>query len=162
MKQRVGIGFDVHPFATGRKLILGGVEIPYEKGLAGYSDADVLLHAIADALLGAAALGDIGQHFPDTDPQFKDISSAVLLSKAYELVRQEGYELNNLDTVLLLEKPKIAPYLHEMQKTIADIFWCNPNQISIKATTCEKLGFVGRGEGVTAMAVVLLQERKDR
>lgn len=162
MKQRVGIGFDVHPFATGRKLILGGVEIPYEKGLAGHSDADVLLHAIADALLGALALGDIGQHFPDTDPQFKDLSSAILLNEAYDLVRQEGYELNNLDVVLLLEKPKIAPYLQRIQKTIADIFWCNPNQISIKATTTEKLGFVGRGEGVAAMAVVMLQERKDR
>lgn len=162
MKQRAGIGFDVHPFATGRKLILGGVEIPYEKGLAGHSDADVLLHAIADALLGALALGDIGQHFPDTDPQFKDISSAILLNEAYDLVRQEGYVLNNLDVVLLLEKPKIAPYLQQIQKTIADIFWCNPNQISIKATTTEKLGFVGRGEGVAAMAVVMLQERKDR
>ncbi len=162
MNQRVGIGLDVHPFAVDRKLILGGVEIPYEKGLAGHSDADVLLHAIADALLGAAALGDIGQHFPDTDPQYKDISSSILVNEAYELVRQEGYELNNLDAVLLLEKPKIAPYLPQMQKTIADIFWCNPNQISIKATTTEKLGFVGRSEGVAAMAVVMLRKRKDR
>jgi 2-C-methyl-D-erythritol 2,4-cyclodiphosphate synthase len=162
MDQRIGIGFDVHPLTTGRKLILGGVEIPHKQGLAGHSDADALLHAITDALLGALALGDIGEHFPNDDPQYKDISSSILLEKTYELVRQEGYELNNLDCVVLLEKPKIAPYIKEMQKHISDIFWCKINQISIKATTTEKLGFIGRGDGAAALAVVMLRERKGK
>jgi 2-C-methyl-D-erythritol 2,4-cyclodiphosphate synthase len=162
MNQRTGFGFDVHPFTADRKFRLGGIEIPFEKGLAGHSDADVLLHAIADALLGALALGDIGTHFPDTDPQYRDISSSLLLEKTYELVRQEGYELNNLDCVILLEKPKIAPYIEKMQRHIADIFWCKVNQISIKATTTERLGFVGRGDGTAAMAVVMLRERKGK
>jgi 2-C-methyl-D-erythritol 2,4-cyclodiphosphate synthase len=162
MNQRTGIGFDVHPFTAHRKFWLGGIEIPYEKGLAGHSDADVLLHAIADALLGALALGDIGMHFPESDPQYKDISSSLLLEKTYELVRQEGYELNNLDCVILLEKPKIAPYIGKMQRHIADIFWCKINQISIKATTTERLGFVGRGDGTAAVAMVMLRERKGK
>jgi 2-C-methyl-D-erythritol 2,4-cyclodiphosphate synthase len=162
MNQRTGIGFDVHPFASDRRFVLGGIEIPFEKGLAGHSDADVLLHAITDALLGALALGDIGMHYPDTNPQYKNISSSLLLEKTYELIRQEGYELNNLDCVILLEKPKIAPYIEKMQKHIADIFWCKVNQISIKATTTERLGFVGRGDGTAALAVVLLGERRGR
>jgi len=162
MDQRVGIGFDVHPLTAGRQLILGGIEIPYERGLAGHSDADALLHAIADALLGALALGDIGQHFPDSDPQYKDISSSILLEKTYELVRQEGYELNNLDCIILLEKPRIAPYIEKMQKHISDIFWCKVNQISIKATTTERLGFIGREDGAAALAVAMLRERKGK
>jgi 2-C-methyl-D-erythritol 2,4-cyclodiphosphate synthase len=162
MNYRTGIGFDVHPFTGGRKFILGGIEIPFEKGLAGHSDADVLLHAIADALLGALTLGDIGQHFPDSEPQYKDISSSILLEKTYELIRQEGFELNNLDCVVLLEKPKIAPYIAKIQKNIADIFWCKINQISIKATTTERLGFVGRGDGAAALAMVMLRERKGK
>ncbi len=159
---RFGIGFDVHAFTTGRKLILGGVEIPYEKGLQGHSDADVLLHAIADALLGALALGDIGRHFPDTDPAYKDISSSIILKKTYQLVQHERYEINNLDCVVMLQQPRLAPYLSDIRKRISEILWCDPDQVSVKATTTEKLGFVGREEGVAAMAVVSLRERRGR
>lgn len=159
---RFGIGFDVHAFTTGRKLILGGVEIPYEKGLQGHSDADVLLHAIADALLGALALGDIGRHFPDTDPAYKDISSSIILKKTYQLVQHERYEINNLDCVVMLQQPRLAPYMSDIRKRISEILWCDPDQVSVKATTTEKLGFVGREEGVAAMAVVSLRERRGR
>jgi 2-C-methyl-D-erythritol 2,4-cyclodiphosphate synthase len=159
MKQRAGIGFDVHRFADDRKLVLGGVHIPFPKGLAGHSDADVVLHAICDAMLGALSLGDIGKHFPDTDTRFKDISSRILLEKTYDLVKQEGYELVNLDVTVLLEKPKISPYIDQMCKNIADILWCKISAVSVKATTTESLGFTGRGEGAGAMAVVLLRGR---
>jgi 2-C-methyl-D-erythritol 2,4-cyclodiphosphate synthase len=153
---RTGIGFDVHAFAEGRKLIIGGVEIPYEKGLLGHSDADVLIHAICDALLGSLALGDIGAHFPDTDSQFKNVDSRVLLRKVYSLIINKGYALGNVDAVIAMQKPKVAPYIVEMRKRIAEDLKCELNQISIKATTTERLGFVGREEGISAFASVLI------
>lgn len=157
MKFRIGNGYDVHRLAEGRKLILGGVEIPSEKGLLGHSDADVLLHAIMDAMLGALSLGDIGKHFPDTDQDYKDIDSKLLLQKAVELIRSKGYGVVNCDSVIVLEKPKIALYVPAMKKTISEILGCDEDDISIKATTSERLGFVGREEGAVAYAVVLLQ-----
>ncbi|MDO8550037.1 MAG: 2-C-methyl-D-erythritol 2,4-cyclodiphosphate synthase [Ignavibacteria bacterium] len=153
---RTGIGFDVHAFADNRKLIIGGVEIPFEKGLAGHSDADVLLHAISDALLGALALGDIGKHFPDDDPKFKDADSGFLLSEVYKIVEGKGYATMNVDAVIMLQRPKIAPYVDEMRKKIADLLKADIDRISIKATTTERLGFTGREEGIAAMATVLL------
>ncbi|MCJ7553702.1 MAG: 2-C-methyl-D-erythritol 2,4-cyclodiphosphate synthase [Ignavibacteriaceae bacterium] len=159
MKYRTGLGFDVHAFKEGRKLFLGGIEIPFEKGLAGHSDADVLLHAICDAMLGALALGDIGEHFPDTDDNFKDADSKLLLKKVHELIVSKGFEIGNIDCVLTLEKPKILTYVEQMRKTISEILQCNVDQISIKATTTEKLGFVGRGDGAASFATVLLLSR---
>lgn len=155
---RIGNGFDVHTFAEDRKLILGGVEIPYEKGLAGHSDADVLLHAITDALLGALALGDLGNHFPDTDKNFKDVDSSILLKKAYDLIRTKNYTLSNIDSVLMMEKPKVAPYVFQMRQNIAKLLDVDVDRISVKATTTERLGFTGRGEGIAASAVVLLNK----
>jgi 2-C-methyl-D-erythritol 2,4-cyclodiphosphate synthase len=155
-KFRTGLGYDVHQFAEGRKLALGGVEIPGNKGLLGHSDADALIHSICDALLGALALGDIGTHFPDTDMEYKDADSKILLGKVYELVRSKGYSLGNLDCMLLLEKPKIAPYVSAMRKTIAGILNCDVDDVSIKATTNEKMGFIGRVEGAAAFTTVLL------
>jgi len=157
---RTGIGFDVHAFADNRKLMIGGVEIPYEKGLLGHSDADVLIHAICDALLGSLALGDIGLHFPDTDAQFKNADSRVLLKKVYELIKKEGYVLGNIDAVIAMQKPKILPFVNEMRKRIAEDLNSEINQVSIKATTTEKLGFVGREEGVSAFATVLIIKNK--
>ena len=145
---RTGFGFDVHAFVEGRKLILGGVEIPFDKGLEGHSDADVLLHAICDAMLGALALGDIGLHFPNTEERWKDADSALLLKNVNELINAKGYELGNLDCVLAMEKPKISPYVDQIRKRISKILNTGIEQISIKATTTEKLGFVGRTEGV--------------
>jgi 2-C-methyl-D-erythritol 2,4-cyclodiphosphate synthase len=156
---RTGIGFDVHAFVEGRKLIIGGVEIPFDKGLLGHSDADVLLHAISDALLGALALGDIGKHFPDTDPKFKDADSTILLKEVYKLILDKGYMLGNIDSIVAMEKPKLAPYISKMQNKIAEILGTETENISIKATTTEKLGFVGRGEGVSAFATVLLNKK---
>ncbi|WP_337864512.1 2-C-methyl-D-erythritol 2,4-cyclodiphosphate synthase [Ignavibacterium sp.] len=153
---KIGIGFDVHSFAEGRKLVLGGIEIPSPKGLEGHSDADVLLHAISDAILGALALGDIGKHFPNTDPKWKDVDSSVILKHCYEIVKSKGFIISNIDSMLALESPKISPYIQQMQNRIADILQVSPSQISIKATTTEKLGFVGRSEGAVAMATVLL------
>ncbi len=153
---RIGHGFDVHAFAENRKLIIGGVEIPYEKGLLGHSDADVLLHAICDALLGALALGDIGKHFPDTDDRFKNADSKKLLIHVYNLVKEKGYALGNIDAVIMAQKPKLMNYISVMQKKIAALLESEIDQISIKATTTEKLGFVGREEGIAAMATVLL------
>lgn len=153
---RIGHGFDVHAFAENRKLIIGGVEIPYEKGLLGHSDADVLLHAICDALLGALALGDIGKHFPDTDDRFKNADSKKLLIHVYNLVKEKGYALGNIDAVIMAQKPKMMNYISVMQKKIAALLESEVDQISIKATTTEKLGFVGREEGIAAMATVLL------
>ena len=155
---RIGNGFDVHAFAEGRKLILGGVEIPFDKGLAGHSDADVLLHSITDALLGALALGDLGKHFPDTNEKFKDADSSVLLKKAYDLVRTKNYTLSNVDSVLMMEKPKIAPYVLKMRQNIAKVLNLDLDRVSVKATTTEQLGLTGRGEGVAASAVVLLNK----
>ena len=156
---RTGFGFDVHAFAEGRKLIIGGVEIPFDKGLEGHSDADVLLHAICDAMLGALALGDIGLHFPNTDELFKDADSALLLKHVNELINSKGYELGNLDCVLAMEKPKISPYVERMKNRIAEILSVDSDQISIKATTTEKLGFVGRTEGVVSFSTVLLMKK---
>ncbi|HOJ38672.1 MAG TPA: 2-C-methyl-D-erythritol 2,4-cyclodiphosphate synthase [Ignavibacteriales bacterium] len=154
---RVGFGYDVHQIVEGRKLFLGGVEIPFDnKGLLGHSDADVLLHAICDALLGAAALGDIGKHFPDTSDDYKNIDSKILLIRTYELLKRNNYQISNIDCTLCMEKPKIAPYIPQMQKVISEILDIELNQISIKATTKEKMGFVGRGEGAEAYAVCLI------
>ena len=158
---RVGLGYDVHRLVEGRDLILGGVKIPYEKGLLGHSDADVLLHALTDALLGAAALGDIGRHFPDTDERYKGISSLILLEKAYTLVKERGYSLGNADMVLILQKPKLKEYIPFMEENIAEALSCEKERISVKATTEEGLGFTGQGEGVSAKAIVLLEKSKD-
>ena len=150
---RTGIGFDVHAFVEGRKLILGGIEIPHSKGLAGHSDSDALLHAVTDALLGSIALGDIGTHFPDDDVRYKNADSIVFLKKANELVRNRGYYVNNIDVVVMLQQPKIAPYVQKMREKISKVLDIGSDRISIKATTTEKLGFVGREEGISVMAV---------
>ncbi len=156
---RTGFGFDVHAFAENRKLIIGGVEIPHDKGLEGHSDADVLIHAICDAMLGALSLGDIGIHFPDTEVKWKNADSSVLLKNVNELIQAKGYEIGNLDCVLAMEKPKISPYVDRMKNRIAEILSVDSDQISIKATTTEKLGFVGRTEGVACFATVLLMQK---
>ncbi|AUI36796.1 2-C-methyl-D-erythritol 2,4-cyclodiphosphate synthase [[Bacillus] caldolyticus] len=155
---RIGQGFDVHQLVEGRPLIIGGVTIPYEKGLLGHSDADVLLHAVADACLGAIGAGDIGRHFPDTDPRFKDADSAELLAHVWALARQEGYRLVNADCTIIAQKPKLAPYIEEMRAVIARLLEAERSQVNVKATTTEKLGFTGREEGIAAQAVVLLQK----
>lgn len=153
---RVGQGFDVHQLAEGRKCIIGGVEIPFEKGLLGHSDADVLLHAISDAILGALGLGDIGKHFPDTDMAFKDADSLVLLKQVWKLARERGYKLGNLDSTIIAQKPKMAPYIPQMAEIIAVALEAETSQVNVKATTTEKLGFTGREEGIAAQAVVCL------
>lgn len=153
---RIGNGFDVHKMVDGRALIIGGVEIPYSKGLFGHSDADVLLHAIADALLGALALGDIGKHFPDTDMAYKDIDSKILLKEVYELIVSRGYIVGNCDSTIMMQRPKISPYIDRMREVIAELLRTPVDDVSVKATTTEKLGFVGREEGVAAMASVIL------
>lgn len=155
---RVGIGYDVHRLVEGRKLVIGGVEIPYEKGLLGHSDADVLLHAIMDALLGAAALGDIGKHFPDTDPAYEGISSMTLLKKVGELLWQSGYRVGNIDAIIIAQRPKMASYREQMRENVANALGISIGQISIKATTEEGLGFTGAGEGISSQAAVLLEE----
>lgn len=157
---RIGIGYDVHQLVEGRKLILGGIEIPHHLGLLGHSDADVLLHAISDALLGALALGDIGKYFPDTDSRFKDLDSGVLLKEVYALVKKEGYTLVNLDTVVMAQRPKLRAYIDTMRENVANILSCELSQISIKATTTEKLGFVGKEEGIATQAICLLEKVK--
>ena len=159
---RTGIGFDVHAFASNRKLILGGIEIPFDKGLAGHSDADVLLHSICDAMLGAISIGDIGQHFPDTDPKYKNADSKIFLQEAYKLVLDKGYILGNIDAVVAMQKPKLSPYILDIKKNISQILNSDPDQISIKATTTEKLGFIGREEGVSAFASVLIIKNKNK
>lgn len=150
---RVGLGYDVHQLVEGRKLIIGGVEIPFHKGLLGHSDADVLLHAIKDALLGAAALGDIGKHFPDTDKKYKDADSMKLLEEVEKLLRQKGYVVNNIDATIVAEAPKMAPYIEQMRENIAAVLGVSTHQINVKATTTEGLGFTGRGEGIAAQAI---------
>ena len=157
METRFGFGYDVHRLVTNRKLILGGVEIPFIKGLIGHSDADVLCHALADALLGAAALGDIGKHFPDTDPRFKDISSLVLLKHVGGLIRSNNYEIVNVDSTLLLQQPKISPYVKRMRENISLALGIQMNQVSVKATTNEELGFIGMGDGAAAYAVTSIR-----
>ena len=156
MKMKIGHGYDVHKLVLERKLIIGGVEIPYQYGLLGHSDADVLSHAIADALLGAAGKRDIGYHFPDTDPRYRGISSIFLLSEVYKLLKQEGYSIGNIDCTLIAQAPKMALHLTEMRKNIASSLEMDIENINIKATTEEKLGFTGRGEGISAHAVCLL------
>ena len=153
---RIGTGYDVHALKEGRKLIIGGVEIEYEKGLLGHSDADVLLHAVMDALLGAAALGDIGQHFPDTDPTFKDADSMELLRNVGKMLSDRLYFVENIDATVIAQAPKLRPYIDEMRKNIADALELDIGQVSVKATTEEHLGFTGRGEGISAQAVCLL------
>ncbi|MCA0972681.1 bifunctional 2-C-methyl-D-erythritol 4-phosphate cytidylyltransferase/2-C-methyl-D-erythritol 2,4-cyclodiphosphate synthase [Halobacillus litoralis] len=154
---RIGQGFDVHQLTEGRPCIIGGIEIPYEKGLLGHSDADVLLHTIADACLGAIGEGDIGKHFPDTDPEFKDADSGKLLTHVWSLVKERGFELGNIDCTVIAQAPKMAPYIEEIRSNIARLLDTDPARINVKATTTEKLGFTGRKEGVAAQAVVLLQ-----
>jgi 2-C-methyl-D-erythritol 2,4-cyclodiphosphate synthase len=156
---RIGFGFDVHQLAADRPLFLGGVLIPSTFGAVGHSDADVLLHAICDAMLGALALGDIGLHFPDTDASFKNIDSKILLQKTYNLISEKKYEVVNIDSCVVLESPKILKYAPEMQIAISKILKIEPSDVSIKATTNEKLGYIGRGEGIVAHAVVLLQKK---
>lgn len=153
---RIGFGYDVHKLQHGRKLILGGVEIPSEKGLLGHSDADVLLHAICDALLGAAALGDIGKHFPDTDPKFKGINSLKLLQKTNSLIKDAGYSISNIDSTVVLQRPKIAPFVDAMRKNIAEALDISIDTVSVKATTNEELGFIGSEEGAVAHAVTMI------
>ena len=156
MPFRIGSGFDVHPLVIGRKLLIGGIEIPFEKGLLGYSDADVLLHAIMDSLLGALALGDLGNHFPDHDPQYRGISSLQLLAQIMTKIEKSQYQLGNLDCTILAQKPKMKPYIPQIRQNLAATLHCSITQISVKATTTEKLGFIGREEGIAAEAVVLL------
>lgn len=155
---RVGMGYDVHKLVENRQLILGGVTIPYEKGLLGHSDADVLVHGIMDALLGAAALGDIGQHFPDTDPAYKGISSITLLKQVGDLLSQKGYIIGNIDATIIAQKPKMAPYIMDMRENISSALKVNVSCVNVKATTEEGLGFTGTGEGISASAICLLEE----
>ena len=157
---RIGQGFDVHQFAVGRPLIVGGITIPYEKGLMGHSDADVLLHAITDAILGAAGMGDIGKIFRDTDDAYKDADSAVLLKEVWKQVKEKGYALGNLDSVIIAQKPKMAPYIPQMAQRIAEILEAETSQVNVKATTTEQLGFTGREEGMASMAVVCLVQNR--
>ena len=158
MSLRIGMGVDFHQLAAGRKLFIGGIEIPHEKGALGHSDADVLLHAICDALLGALALGDIGVHFPNNDPAYHNIDSKILLQKSYEKILGKGYRVINIDSTLCLEAPKIKPYISQMQEVIAAILNITAEDVSIKATTTEKMGFAGREEGLFAYATVLLEK----
>jgi len=156
---RIGMGFDVHRLVEGRELWLGGVNIPWEKGLLGHSDADVAIHALCDALLGAAALRDIGYHFPDTDPRYKGIDSRLLLRHVVRLLDDNGYKLGNCDITICAEQPKINPHIPAMQQELARCMDCEPDQVSIKATTTEKLGYTGRGEGIAAYAVALIESK---
>ena len=153
---RIGTGYDVHKLAEGRKLIIGGVEIPYEKGLLGHSDADVLVHAIMDALLGAAALGDIGKHFPDSDPKYKGADSLMLMREVRRILSENGFEVGNVDATIIAQAPKMSPHIDTMRRNIADALGLDVSQVSVKATTEERLGFTGRGEGISAQAVALI------
>lgn len=158
---RIGQGFDVHQLVEGRPLIIGGIEIPFEKGLLGHSDADVLLHTVADAILGAISEGDIGKHFPDTDPTFKDADSAKLLSYVWKIVKKKGYLLGNIDCTIIAQKPKMAPYIPEMRRRISELLEADLTLVNVKATTTEKLGFCGREEGIASQAVVLLIKKEN-
>lgn len=155
---RIGMGYDVHRLVEDRKLVLGGVEIPYEKGLLGHSDADVLLHAVMDALLGAAALGDIGKHFPDSDPAYKGISSIVLLKHVGELLQTKGWKIGNIDATVIAQRPKLAPYIMNMRENIAEALYIEIDQINVKATTEEGLGFTGEGLGMAANAICIVEK----
>lgn len=156
---RIGQSIDIHQLVPDRKLILGGVEIEYEYGLLGHSDADVLCHAVIESIIGALGLGDIGKHFSDTDDQYKDISSLVLLEKTYGMMIEKGYEINNLDAIIIIEKPKMAPYIQKMKENISSILNCNIDDVNIKATRGEKLGFIGRQEGAVSQCVVMLRKK---
>ncbi len=156
MKFRIGLGYDVHQFADDRKLILGGVELPFHRGLKGHSDADVLLHSITDAILGAASMGDIGTHFPDTDPRYKDADSAVLLQHVIKMIQSEGFEVGNVDATIVAEEPKMSPHILNMRKRISELLECGLGDVSIKATTHEKMGAIGRLEGIAVHSVVLI------
>lgn len=158
MKIRTGIGYDVHRLKEGRKLILGGVEIPFEKGLDGHSDADIVIHAIIDAITGALALGDIGSHFPDDDQAYKNIESRILLRKVYELISEKGYAVGNVDATIVAERPKLISYISKMRDNLANDLNVDVGAVSVKATTSEKIGFIGREEGMSAMATVLLKK----
>lgn len=153
---RIGIGYDVHKLVVGRALIIGGVNIPYEKGLLGHSDADVLVHAIMDSILGALALGDIGEHFPDNDDQYKDISSLILLERVYNIMKEAKYRVGNIDATIIAQKPKMSSYIGNMRENIARVLKAPLSSINIKATTTERLGFEGRGEGISAQSICLL------
>lgn len=155
---RIGQSTDIHRFAENRKLVLGGVEIPYEKGLLGHSDADALTHAVAEAILGALALGDLGHHFPDTDPKWEGVNSLIILKEVGKMMRDLGYRIGNIDSLILIEKPKMAPHIEEMRHNFSEALDCDISRVSVKATRGEGLGFVGRREGVLAQAVVLLVE----
>ena len=155
---RIGNGYDVHKLVEGRKLILGGVEIPHTKGVLGHSDGDVLIHAIMDAMLGALALGDIGQHFPDTDMKYENIDSTILLTRVKELIAERGYRVINLDSIIVLQKPKVKPYIEAMRKRVAEVLEIDIDQVSVKATTEEKLRFTGDESGVKSYCVVLLEK----
>ena len=154
---RIGIGYDVHSLIPKRRLVLGGVEIPFGKGLSGWSDADVLTHAIIDALLGAAALGDIGSHFPPGDPQYKDISSLVLLEKVKDKLKEDGWQINNVDATIVAEQPKLAGFIDQMRQHLSETLSIDMNKVSVKASTSAQLGSVGRGEGITALAIALIE-----
>ncbi|MDI2586314.1 MULTISPECIES: 2-C-methyl-D-erythritol 2,4-cyclodiphosphate synthase [unclassified Psychrobacillus] len=156
---RIGQGFDVHEFADNRPLIIGGVTIPYERGLIGHSDADVLLHTVTDAALGAIGEGDIGRHFPDTDPDFKDADSAKLLEHIWKLVDERGYKLGNIDCTIIAQKPKMAPHIETIRARVAELLQADVSQVNVKATTTEKLGFTGREEGIASMATILLLKK---
>ena len=153
---RIGTGYDVHKLAEGRKLIIGGVEIPYEKGLLGHSDADVLVHAVMDALLGAAALGDIGKHFPDSDPKYKGADSLMLMREVRRILSENGFEVGNVDATIIAQAPRMSPHIDTMRRNIADALGLDVSQVSVKATTEERLGFTGRGGGIPAQAVALI------
>ena len=153
---RIGHGFDVHRFISGRPLIMAGIKIPYEYGLAAHSDGDIVIHAICDSLLGAVGLGDIGQHFPDTDPTIKDISGATMLTRVIDLIKQQGYWLNNIDVTIIAQVPKLMPYIPSMRESLANMLKLPPSAINLKATTTEKLGYIGRKEGMAVHAVSLL------
>ena len=157
---RIGQSKDIHKLVEGRDLIIGGVKIPYEKGLLGHSDADVLLHAIIESLIGAMGLKDIGTHFPDTDPRYKGISSLLLLDETYKMLKENGYEIVNIDSLINIEKPKMAPHIDQMRRNIAEHLHCDESRINVKATRGEGLGFVGRGEGAIAYAVCLIDEKR--
>lgn len=156
---RTGIGYDIHRLVPGRKLLLGGVVVPFNKGLLGHSDADVLIHALCDALLGAAALGDIGKYFPDTDPAFKDMDSMIFLTKIYKMLLDEGYKVNNIDSIIFAEAPRLSSFRDSMEKNIAEAVEINKNQVNIKSTTTEGLGIIGKGEAIGAMCSVLIDFR---
>jgi len=158
---RTGIGFDVHHFAAGRRLVLGGIEIPFAKGLSGWSDADVLTHAIMDALLGAAARGDIGRHFPPGDPQYQDISSLNLLAKVKNELAENGFRIINIDATIVAEQPKLSDFIDRMRERLGETLGISSNQVSVKASTSDKLGFIGRGEGIAALAIALIEGGKD-